>query len=138
GRRFRAATRAELSLAGRVVEELERRDGLATGTLLRNLFGEDAAARPALERALAALGRAGAVALREDEFEKDGKVIRFRRVHLGANARSALCADRLLFDDAGAPESGAPAARKKKRKRKGTPDRVRPRRPRVSAPAPRP
>ncbi|MFL5260956.1 MAG: DNA topoisomerase 3 [Anaeromyxobacteraceae bacterium] len=136
GRRFRAATRAELSLAGRVVEELERRDGLATGTLLRNLFGEDAAGRPALEQTVAALARAGAVALREDEFEKDGKVIRFRRVDLGADARNALRADRLLFDDAGPRERGAPAARKRKRKvrREG----ARPRRPRVSAPAPRP
>jgi DNA topoisomerase III len=134
GRRFRAATRAELSLAARVVEELERRDALATGTLLRNLFGEDTAERPALERTLGALARANAVSLREDEFEKDGKAIRFRRVHLGADARSALRADRLLFDDAGATQRGAPAA--SKRKRKGTRERVRPRRRRVGAPSP--
>jgi DNA topoisomerase III len=120
GRRFRAASRAELSLAERIVEELGRMDGLATGTLMRNLFpAEGIERRGELERTLEALARAGALSLREDEFEKDGKVIRFRRADLKANARGALRGDRLLFDDDGSPQGGAPGAKKRPRKPNG-------------------
>jgi DNA topoisomerase-3 len=116
GRRFRAASRAELSLAGRIVEELERRDGLATGTLMRNLLPEGSTERREFERTVDALARAGALSLREDEFEKDGQVIRFRRADLRPKARGALQAERLLFDDDGSTARAAPAARKRKRK----------------------
>ncbi len=116
GRRFRAASRAQLSLAERIVEELGRMDGLATGTLMRNLFPSEGIERRKFERTLDALARAGVLSLREDEFEKGGRVIRFRRADLGANAGGALRGERLLFDDDGRPEGGAPGAKKRKRK----------------------
>ena len=97
GRRLRAANGAELSLAERVLEQLDEMDGLATGTLLRKLGA--GLERRHLERSLDALARAGAVSIRDDAFEKDGKVLRFRRVDLAANARGALRSDLLLFDD---------------------------------------
>ena len=115
GRRFRAASRAELSLAERVVEELERMDGLATGTLMRNLSLSEGVERRELERTLDALARAGALSLRDDEFEKDGKVIRFRRADLRANARVALRGDQLLFEG-DAEEGRGPEAKKPRRK----------------------
>jgi hypothetical protein len=112
GRRLRAATPAELSLAGRIVEQLDERDGLATGTLLRNLGLEASLDRRHLERALDALARAGAVSFRDDEFEKDGKAIRFRRVDLRPNARGALRGDLLLFDEDGPAGGGAHAPKR--------------------------
>ncbi|MFH0900081.1 MAG: DNA topoisomerase 3 [Pseudomonadota bacterium] len=119
-RHFREASRAELSLARRVVEELERRDGLATGTLMRNLFPTGGIERDDFERALAALARAGSLQLMDDDFEKDGKVIRFRRASLLPNARAALTPGRLLFEtdsDDGQPVSElGPKKRKRKRK----------------------
>ena len=89
-------------------------DGLATGTLMRNLSPPEGIERRELERTLEALARAGALSLREDEFVKDGKAIRFRRVDL--KARGALRGDRLLFDDDGAPQGGAPGAKKRRPK----------------------
>ena len=115
GRRFREPSRAEHSLAERVVEELGRRDGLATGTLMRNLFPTGGIERRDFEQAISALERAGALALNDDEFEKDGKVIRFRRANLLPSARAALGPGRLLFEDDGQPAAG-PGLKKRRRK----------------------
>ena len=119
GRRFRAASEAELSLADRVLDELERKDGLATGSLLRGLFPAGGMERRDFERILDALGRAGALSLSEDEFEKDGKSIRFRRAHLRSNAREALRRDALLFDDDGPVQAGIGRSKKPRRKQAG-------------------
>ncbi|OFX26501.1 MAG: hypothetical protein A2V77_22105 [Anaeromyxobacter sp. RBG_16_69_14] len=116
GRRFREASKAQLSLAKHILEELERKDGLSTGTLMRNLFPSGGIERRDFERTLDALARAGALSLREDEFEKDGKTIRFRRADLGSNGRGALRGDLLLFDDEGSSRVGSPSAKKRKRK----------------------
>jgi superfamily II DNA helicase RecQ len=115
-RRFREASEAELELATCIVDRLERADDLAVGTLLRSLSPSGATARRDLERMLDALARAGAISLREDGFEKDGKPIRFRRAHLGRDPRAALRRDRLLLDD-DAALSGAARARGPRRKR---------------------
>jgi superfamily II DNA helicase RecQ len=112
-RRFRPASRAERALAERVVALLEHADGLATGTLMRNLgAGID---RRELERTLDALARAGALSLREDGFEKDGQVIRFRRASLRAEARGALRDELLLFDDRAPADGGVAGRRRRKR-----------------------
>ena len=114
---FREAHPAELSLSERILAELERRDGLASGTLLRNLVPSAGPnERKAFDQVLGALERAGALLLRDDAFEKDGKTIRFRRANLKPNARGALKAELLLFDDT-AP-SGASQPRKRKPKGK--------------------
>jgi superfamily II DNA helicase RecQ len=128
-RRFREASEAELELATRIVDELERVDDLAVGTLMRSLSPSGAMARRDLERMLDALARAGTISLREDGFEKDGRPIRFRRAHLGRDPRGALRHDRLLFDDDAAPSAAAAAsARGRRRKRprptNAGPDRV--------------
>jgi superfamily II DNA helicase RecQ len=109
GRQFCEANAAERSLAERIVEQLEQRDGLATGTLMRELLpgGE----RRAFDRVLDALERGGAISLREDEFEKDGKVIRFRRVDLLANAREIAHGDNLLFEVDRSPAAASPRSR---------------------------
>jgi RecQ family ATP-dependent DNA helicase len=113
GRQFREANAAERSLAQRIVEQLEERDGLSTGTLMRELFpgGE----RRAFDRVLGALERAGAISLREDEFEKDGKVIRFRRADLLADARDIARGDSLLFEVDASADSAAPRSRARRK-----------------------
>jgi DNA topoisomerase-3 len=116
GRRFREASKAQLSLAKRILEELERKDGLSTGTLMRNLFPSGGIERRDFERTLDALARAGALSLREDEFEKEGKTIRFRRADLASNARGALRGHLLLFDDEVPSRAGSPSAKRRKRK----------------------
>jgi DNA topoisomerase-3 len=116
-RRFREASEAELSLAARVVEALEPRDGIASGALMRSLFPSGGAERRDLERTLDALARAGAVSLQDDAFEKDGRSIRFRRVHLGPDPRGALRRDRLLFDGDDARPEAAQGSRRKRPRR---------------------
>jgi DNA topoisomerase-3 len=128
GRSFREANAAQLALAERILEELESRDGLSTGTLLRNLFPSGGPERREFERMLDALERAGALYLGDDAFEKDGKLIRFRRAHLAGKARNALQANRLLFDDesvAFAATSRVKAVAPKKRKAKSAPQEKR-------------
>jgi len=114
-RRLRAATEAECSLAARTLDQLERWDGVSIGTLGNELFPEGRVERRAFERVLDSLERVGALSFTEDEFEKDGKVIRFRRVNLGPNDRGAITSDRLLVEeDGGSKTTGrAPKARKR-------------------------
>jgi DNA topoisomerase-3 len=127
GRSFRAPDRAEESLARRIVEELERFDNVSTGTVYRALFPGDDGQRRHFERMLQALVRAGAVALAEDSFEKEGRTIRFRRVSLQPGARPALASDRFLVEGAaeagsgrnGAAPQGGPRIRKKSAKGNG-------------------
>jgi DNA topoisomerase-3 len=79
---YRPATAQELDAATRTLEALRIRDGRATGQLHRDLFGESAFDRRALENVLAALVRRGHVTVAQDEFVKDGTTIAFQRVHL--------------------------------------------------------
>ena len=50
---------------------------------------EGLADRRSIERLLEAMAGAGLVALQEDAFSKDGKIISFRRVHLTEAGRKA-------------------------------------------------
>jgi superfamily II DNA helicase RecQ len=72
----------------RVLVELRRRDGPTTGQLHRALF-ESELGRNDFEDLLGALVRGAHVLLRQDAFEKDGKRIEFKRVHLTPRGRSA-------------------------------------------------
>jgi len=124
GRHFREASKVELELAEHIIEELGRKDGLSIGTLLRNLFPSGGPERRDFEKMIDALERAGVLGLREDMFEKDGKVIRFRRADLEPHARSVLHDNRLLLDvDAPDPRGRAKTKPPKKRKRK-SPDKA--------------
>ncbi|MGC4123125.1 MAG: RecQ family ATP-dependent DNA helicase [Myxococcales bacterium] len=99
GRRFRPATGSELELANRVLEELRRKGALATGTLMRNLVPAGAMERRDFEKLMDALERCQEISLTDDEFEKDGQKIRFRRANRRSGSRGPL-EGRLSFDEA--------------------------------------
>ncbi len=104
-KRFRAATKQESSLAAEVIRELRAQDGLALGRLYRALGAESALERRSFERLIEALVRAGAIAVAEDSFEKDGEVISFRRAHLAPGWKRALDEGAILFEAVEAPTS---------------------------------
>jgi len=84
---LRDARAGEIDVARRVLEALRRTDGQSTGRMHRDLY-DRALSRPAFERVLAAMGRAGLVVEREDSFETDGRVIEFRRAFLTEAGRA--------------------------------------------------
>jgi DNA topoisomerase-3 len=90
---FRAPSTTELDAARRILAALRERDGLTVGQLHRDLFGEGAFDRRALELVLGALGRAGMVNIVPDTFVKDGETIRFQRVNLVRGAGDASLDD---------------------------------------------
>ena len=65
-----------------IVDELRAVDYKATGTLQRNLDWRDRMSRNEFDGLLDAMVRAGLIEIEEAEFEKDGEVIRFRKVRL--------------------------------------------------------
>jgi ATP-dependent DNA helicase RecQ len=83
-RMFRRATNSERELAQKIVDELRRVDYFAAGTLQRRLEVE---ARGEFDALLDAMARAGAIEFEEAEFEKDGEVIRYRKVRLTASGQ---------------------------------------------------
>jgi DNA topoisomerase-3 len=120
-RRFRLPDPAEARVLSEVLHALRRRDGQSTGQLFREISAEDGLPdgfdRKAFERLLGGLSRSGLVRLSEDEFEKDGKTIRFQRAALTADgsrtppdAASLALFVQLLEE--------APAAKPKRRERK--------------------
>jgi DNA topoisomerase-3 len=86
--RFREPSPGEGRALGRVLEALRLNDGQATGRLHKELFGE-ALERAEFERLIGALVRAGYATESADSFEKDGRVIEFRRLFLSAAGRAA-------------------------------------------------
>jgi DNA topoisomerase-3 len=78
----------------RILATLRERDDQATGRLHRELFGESEK-RNHTERMIAALARAGLVRVRDDSFERDGRVIQFRRVALTPAGRKSTDLDRV-------------------------------------------
>jgi DNA topoisomerase-3 len=86
---FRGPSEVETEVAARVLQALRARDGRAVGQMHREVFGDGAVDRRALEHVLGALVRAGDVTLTSDEFEKDGETITFQRAYLTARARAA-------------------------------------------------
>jgi DNA topoisomerase-3 len=111
GRNFRAPGAKERNGALHVLEELERFDGVSTGTLYRKLYPGEELERAAFDRLLAAMVRAKALSLSDDEFMKDGKAIRFRRASLMPLARKALDSAEFLIEEL--PEKLEPRGRAK-------------------------
>jgi len=100
-RLFRRATAAELEIVHRIVEELRGVDYKATGTLQKNLELVGRISRDEWEGLLGAMGQAGLIAMEEAVFEKDGQVIKFRKVRLtdaGREARAGLAIELLIGD----------------------------------------
>ncbi len=81
-RQFRRATPAEREMVQRIVEELRPVESRATGALQRSLDAVGRLSRSEFEELLKSMQREGIVAIEGAEFEKDGAMIRFRKVHL--------------------------------------------------------
>ena len=100
-RLFRRPSAAELGLVAGIVDELRPVDYKATGTLQRNLDPAGRLSRSEFDSVLDAMVRAGLIEIEEAEFEKDGAVIRFRKVRLteaGLELRAGTPVDLLLSD----------------------------------------
>jgi superfamily II DNA helicase RecQ len=116
-RLFRRPTAAERALAQAIAEELRTVDYKAAGTLQRNLDLVGRMSRNDFDGLLDAMARAGLIEIEEAEFEKNGEVIRFRKVRLTETGREmrAATAVELLISDGVVEEFGgrAPAPAKK-------------------------
>ena len=100
-RQFRHATAAEHHIAQKIVDELRGVDYKATGTLQKSLDPAGKMSRKDFDGLLAAMVQAGLIEIEEDEFEKDGKMIRFRKASLtsaGHDRRTAAPLTLLVGD----------------------------------------
>jgi RecQ family ATP-dependent DNA helicase len=87
------ATDYEIAAMEQLLDTLGRNDRQAAGRLYRELF-ESRFDRDDFEMLLTALDRAGKLKITEDAFEKNGKLIKFRRVTLTADgAARPGCSD---------------------------------------------
>jgi len=82
-RAFRAPTADETSAIAEALKALRERDDQSVGQLFRQVSGDlGRLDRKAFQRVLGGMARGGLIALREDAFEKDRKLIRFQRAAL--------------------------------------------------------
>ncbi len=81
-RLFRRATAAERKIVQVIADELRPVSYLAAGTLQRSLDLVGRMSRNEFDGLLDAMVRAGLIDMEEAEFEKNGEVIRFRKVRL--------------------------------------------------------
>jgi DNA topoisomerase-3 len=88
-RTFRPPTVREREVIDEVLDTLRTEDAPTTGQLHRRLSAAGALQRKAFERLLGGLAAAGLIELREDSFEKEGQVIRFRRASLAVEGYRA-------------------------------------------------
>jgi RecQ family ATP-dependent DNA helicase len=84
---FRRATAAELAIARRILEDLRGVDYKAAGTLQKNLDLVGRINRDEYDGLLAAMVQAKLIEIEEAEFEKDGQVLKFRKVRLSEDGR---------------------------------------------------
>jgi RecQ family ATP-dependent DNA helicase len=100
-RMFRHATAEERELVQKIIDELRPLDALASGTLQRRLEMAGRISRNEFDALLDAMARAGLIGIEEAEFEKNGEVIRFRKVRLterGLEVRPATPLPLLIGD----------------------------------------
>jgi ATP-dependent DNA helicase RecQ len=112
-RLFRRATELEQELAQKVIEELRGTDYKATGTLQRSLDPSGKIGRDAFDGVLGALLQARWIEIEEAEFEKDGQVIRYRKVKLtdeGKQVRQGGTSSLLISDGVVEEFAGSGAA----------------------------
>ncbi len=81
-RQFRHATAAERAMVQQIVDELRTVDYRATGSLQRAIDAVGRLSRDEYEGLLDAMVRAALIEIEQAEFEKDGEMIRFRKVRL--------------------------------------------------------
>ncbi|MGA2807477.1 MAG: ATP-dependent DNA helicase RecQ [Terracidiphilus sp.] len=100
-RLFRRPTAFERELVQAIADELRSVEYKATGTLQRNLDLAGRLSRNEFDALLDAMVRASLIEIEEAEFEKDGDVIRFRKVRLteaGLELRPASPIELLISD----------------------------------------
>ena len=111
-RQFRRATATDLELALRIVEQLRGAEPKATGTLLKSLDLAGRMSRDEYEALLGAMMQSRLIEIEEAEFEKDGQLIKFRKVRLteaGREVRSGAGL-KLLIEDGIVEEFAARSA----------------------------
>ncbi len=100
-RRFRYATPAEQNIVRAMVDELRPVAYLATGTLQKKLDLVSRISRDEFEALLDAMVRAEIIEIEASSFEKNGEVLRFRKVMLsdaGFDLRPAAPLELLIAD----------------------------------------
>jgi RecQ family ATP-dependent DNA helicase len=100
-RQFRRPTAAERELMQAIADELRTVDYKASGALQRNLDHAGRMSRSEFDGLLNAMARAGLIEIEEAEFEKNGEVIRFRKVRLteaGLELRATTPVELLISD----------------------------------------
>jgi RecQ family ATP-dependent DNA helicase len=115
-RLFRRPTAVERAQVQAIAGELRAVDYKAAGTLQRGLDPAGRMSRNEFDSLLDAMVRAGLIEIEEAEFEKNGEVIRFRKVRLteaGLELRATTPVELLISDGVVEEFSGAPARAKK-------------------------
>ena len=118
-RQFRRATQAEREMVQQIVDELRGVNYLASGTLQRKLELAGRISRDEFDSLLHAVVRAGLIEIEEAEFEKNGELIRFRKVRLtnaGLEVRRSTALALLISDgivEAFGSRAEAPSRKKK-------------------------
>jgi superfamily II DNA helicase RecQ len=109
---FRRATAAERIIVQAMVDELRQAAYIATGTLQRKLELVDRMSRDQYEALLGAMVCGGLIEIEEAAFEKNGEVLRFRKVMLTEAGRdlSPTTSLELLIEDGIVEEFGSSAA----------------------------
>jgi len=100
-RQFRRASGSELEIARRIVEELRGADYKAAGTLQKNLDLVGRISRDEYDGLLGAMMHSSLIEIEEAEFEKDGQVLKFRKVRLadaGREIRASSPLELLISD----------------------------------------
>ena len=122
-RQFRRGTPAEIELARQIVDELRGVDYKAAGTLQKSLDLVGRMSRDEYDDLLGAMAHAGLIAIEDAEFEKDGQMLRFRKVRLTDAEREVRASSQmeLLIDDGVVQEfSGLSRTSARVRKAKST------------------
>jgi superfamily II DNA helicase RecQ len=118
-RLFRRATAEERRIAQAIVDDLRPVDYKAAGTLQRNLELVGRMSRDEFYGLLGAMVQAGLIEIEEAEFEKNGEVLKYRKVRLTETGRELRAGSgvELLISDGIVEEFGgqveAPARAKK-------------------------
>ena len=122
-RLFRRPTATERELAQAIADELRAVDYKAAGTLQRNLYMAGRMSRSEFDGLLDAMVRAGLIEIEDAEFEKDGAVIRFRKVRLTAAGLEMRATGpvELLISDGVVEEFGGRAPTPARTKKSKTP-----------------
>ncbi|MGD0802392.1 MAG: ATP-dependent DNA helicase RecQ [Terracidiphilus sp.] len=124
-RLFRRPTATERELVQAIADELRTVEYEAIGTLQRNLDSTGKISRDEFDTLLDAMARAALIEIEEAEFEKNGEVIRYRKVRLtgaGQELRPGTPVELLLSDGVVEEFGGrglAPARAKKSKAKAG-------------------